>query len=235
MKIIPGQCYKNSWRYVTENKEWTLVHGLVFNPKIQEYMGHAWAELNDLVYDPTHDATLPLEYYYYIGKVTYTKKYSFEEIMYWSEEVRSYGPWDDKIDSAYHDGKSLWQKYKRSKKHKKSTERCFMPESKITVSWINLLGDAIKFENLPEEFKEKLLLLEKKKKIKNIDVDHCYDNNCSRQQMIAYYCYTITYNDGITEKKRFRYYEEKEVRERIKKNRLLGRKKYLHGLYSEDL
>ena len=107
-----------------------------------------------------------------------------------------------------------------------------MSENKITVSYENF-SDSVELKDLPEEFREKLLLLAKKKKIKTIDVFDCRDNNASFQHLIAYYHYKIQYVDNSIEKKKFRYYQEKWVREMIKRNKALGRKDCVRGFYPD--
>lgn len=111
-----GECYKNAFQFVVDNRNWTLVHGICTctNPLLRVDIGHAWAELRvDLtlpggtikwtwVADPTAMNIYPAEIYWHVGKVRHRRQYSFVQANELALHNEHYGPWDPVIMAVQH-------------------------------------------------------------------------------------------------------------------------------------
>lgn len=95
-----GQCYKNAYQKQQEADDWILVHGIVWNPKIKDWMGHAWNEKGGMVYDPSHDVLMAKDHYYALGQIQYVKRYNVNQAAKNALKTGTYGPWDRKINAA---------------------------------------------------------------------------------------------------------------------------------------
>ena len=104
-----GQCYQLAYQAITGSmNDWTLVHGiatLTGGPKRGKQFGHAWLEKGNQVYDPSTDQYVNKDKYYRVGQISYTKKYSFKEVLDKVLETGHYGPWDKKIWDIDNKGK----------------------------------------------------------------------------------------------------------------------------------
>lgn len=78
------------------NKELCLVHGLVWNQKIEGWMSHAWVESWNIVYDFSNNRdslSFKSDYYKHV-KTGSCVRYNLTEMLEKSVEKESYGPWD---------------------------------------------------------------------------------------------------------------------------------------------
>lgn len=100
-----GDCYKNSFDYVTKNRGWVLVHGIPLgtggSAEGLRY-GHAWVECDGVVYDPTVDVVLPKIIYYALGNIEYAVEYTVQQALDKVLEWEHYGPWDEVVCKAFH-------------------------------------------------------------------------------------------------------------------------------------
>jgi len=97
-----GQCYKNAFHWIYENPDWKLVHGLIYNPDLNDYMGHAWCEKDDMVLDPTHNLVIPRDFLYNRGRIEYTVSYTRARAIRLASHFDHYGAWDKKITGGIH-------------------------------------------------------------------------------------------------------------------------------------
>jgi hypothetical protein len=75
-----------------DNAEWCLVHGEVCGQN-QEYIGHAWLEKDDEVYDPVLNEFMTFEAYR-VGYAAFRiQKYSAEEAAVLMLKEKHFGPW----------------------------------------------------------------------------------------------------------------------------------------------
>ena len=82
-----GNCYDMAFEFLSQNQHWTLVHGIptLTGGKFKgAKYGHAW--------------------YYDLGKITYTKRYSYFKAIRLREEMKHSGPWDSRIQKTLHNG-----------------------------------------------------------------------------------------------------------------------------------
>ena len=101
---MAGHCYDDSFEYLLQNPDRTLVHGIVAGQgKLKGIRyGHAWIEHGDIVYDPSLDKRFPLVWYYAVGQIEYVVKYDFKEARTMILLEGTYGPWDKEISEAIH-------------------------------------------------------------------------------------------------------------------------------------
>jgi len=115
MEIKLGECYNNVLIYLEaqDNKDdWTVVHGIVTGQAEIEGVqhGHAWLEKTvdlfghsfEMVVDPSAKVEFPKDYYYQLGKITHTARYTYQEVLDLIDETVRPGPWDEKIMRAKH-------------------------------------------------------------------------------------------------------------------------------------
>jgi len=102
-----GQCYLESAKFILDAyrskndcNRWFLVHGEVFSPTYNEYIGHAWVEINDTVFDSSVGMVGPLEGYYDYGKIKKFRKYTAEEMVDKLLKYGHYGPWEEEDEQA---------------------------------------------------------------------------------------------------------------------------------------
>jgi len=103
-KNCASRCYEISFRFVSDNQDWILIHGIldiadVLDRREEEYRQyhHAWAEKDQYVFDPAHN-------YFYFKKdfkkafnAKMITRYSFLEAsgLLLSTKKMHYGPWHE--------------------------------------------------------------------------------------------------------------------------------------------
>jgi len=95
----------DAFMYNPKFSGWDLVHGIAVvaaGPHKGKDFGHAWLEKGDEVYDAASGNYLPTPIYYYFGKISYTVKYSKDQVGEMIDKFRHYGPWDEKINEVLH-------------------------------------------------------------------------------------------------------------------------------------
>lgn len=101
-----GNCFVVALQKFMENpKRYTLVHGIVTGQGPIEGIQycHAWVidEPTDMVIDmtlPSGSQQIPVNLYYYVGKITITKEYKAAEVSKMLDKYGTYGPWDKVFD-----------------------------------------------------------------------------------------------------------------------------------------
>jgi hypothetical protein len=89
-----GQCYILSWRAVSNQPGYKLVHGYITSRQ-GNTIDHAWCETETEVYDPVLDWKMPKDAYYALFRAEKEKEYSAEEAMELSSTFGTYGPWHE--------------------------------------------------------------------------------------------------------------------------------------------
>ena len=105
IKAKRGFCYENAFRFIMDNPDWILVHGIVIGSgptNLGKEMGHAWAENETDCYDPYTDIIILPELFYHFGQVKYVVKYTFKEALSLANKHKTYGAWDSKINKTLH-------------------------------------------------------------------------------------------------------------------------------------
>jgi hypothetical protein len=98
-----GNCFEDAGKRVTDPfkpSDWTLVHGLPFNPAVGMRMPHGWLEKAGTVWDPTAGAEFDKDFYYAMGKIEDTVRYTRVEAMNMMVEHGTYGYWDEMFEEA---------------------------------------------------------------------------------------------------------------------------------------
>ncbi len=97
IKIKRGNCYEAHARALLNNEEQGLLcHGTVWHEKTS-WHGHCWIENNNIVIDMAsgHPRTeLPIEVYYYFGKVKDVRRYTLEQVREKVLSTGNYGAWE---------------------------------------------------------------------------------------------------------------------------------------------
>ena len=101
-----GDCFVVALHKFMENpKRYTLVHGIVTGQGAIEGIQycHAWVidEPTDMVIDmtlPSGSQQIPVNLYYYVGKITITREYKASEVSKMLNKYGTYGPWDKVFD-----------------------------------------------------------------------------------------------------------------------------------------
>ena len=89
-----GKCYMLSYRYVSSNRGWNLVHGYITDSKkTGRTIDHAWAEKGTKVHDPVVGNTFDSKVYYLLFGAEKVKEYSQSEAMSNALKSGHYGPW----------------------------------------------------------------------------------------------------------------------------------------------
>ena len=102
-----GNCYDMAFEFLSQNQHWTLVHGIptLTGGKFKgAKYGHAWSEYGDMVFDALSGKCILASVYYDLGKITYTKRYSYFKAIRLREEMKHSGPWDSRIQKTLHNG-----------------------------------------------------------------------------------------------------------------------------------
>lgn len=86
-------CYKDAWVFVSKNRDWELIHGLIKDNRSGNTVEHAWAEKGNKVYDPKERKTYEKKAFYAIHYVRSVLRYSYKEAVDNRLEKTSYGPW----------------------------------------------------------------------------------------------------------------------------------------------
>jgi hypothetical protein len=98
-----GDCYEQALHYMQSDLSATLVHGLVTGQGPLEGIiyNHAWCEKNGKIIDMTlpkaAQKSLPIDFYYSIGHITVTYKYTYDQMLEKMNEFGTYGPWEKKL------------------------------------------------------------------------------------------------------------------------------------------
>lgn len=99
-----GECFTTTTKVMMDLPPSTnqiLVHGLPQGnggeAAIAGRFPHAWIELDGMVWDPNKDDWFPKSFYYDIGNVEYTVRYTKAEVDAIVQKKRNYGPWDKTI------------------------------------------------------------------------------------------------------------------------------------------
>lgn len=98
-----GTCYVDAANYFLENTnkntDLKLVHGLPTgqNAIAGIVYGHAWCEDRDFVYDSNCSNPIPIDLYYFIGKINVAYKYERKEAVNKLLEEANYGPWEQEL------------------------------------------------------------------------------------------------------------------------------------------
>ena len=98
-----GSCFEDAGKRITDPfkpSDWTLVHGLPFNSAVGMRMPHGWLEKGDTVWDPNIDDEFDRGFYYAMGDIKDTVKYTRFEAMNMMVEHGTYGWWDDMFAEA---------------------------------------------------------------------------------------------------------------------------------------
>lgn len=90
----PGYCYMYAFRYAQNNPDSTLVHGTIWSPVLKTWMGHAWVEHGDVVYEPTTDKMIPGFVFNHLVIQKNLRKYTFTQTVKRAVETENYGPWE---------------------------------------------------------------------------------------------------------------------------------------------
>lgn len=102
----PKHCYRNVYHWSEENESafqvTHVVHGVVFSALENQFIGHAWAESEEMCFDPTINAKYPKVEYYERLKIdpALCQRYSLEEANQRVVITGCYGPWSDGSDSG---------------------------------------------------------------------------------------------------------------------------------------
>jgi len=106
-----GRCYEFAFKFVRDNQQFTLVHGIGYSSQTKEIIGHAWCEIDDIAYDAVMDEAIQKEDYYKGFKLEDTFKYTAQEAIELVNEYEHYGYWDSGMNRAYPNGvKILFEK-----------------------------------------------------------------------------------------------------------------------------
>ena len=100
-----GDCYQSAGNlilpmYGDKHKGYTLVHGMVNGqgPLNSVRYGHAWVELDDIVFDYSNGRKLeiPKRVYYHVGQIKENDNiyYTQEETRRWILDIGTWGPWE---------------------------------------------------------------------------------------------------------------------------------------------
>jgi hypothetical protein len=95
MKKRKGDCYEVAGRKVMEDTHLLLCHGVTHNTLTGRFMGHAWNELGDMVFDFSNGNNIVMERkrYYKLGRIKKVRKYTSEEAMKLMLKHENFGPW----------------------------------------------------------------------------------------------------------------------------------------------
>ena len=90
-----GRCYEISLKFVSENREWFLVHGKA------QGQPHAWCELDDEILDLTiRETTFRKDVYKTLKQVAIDNVYTSNEAIVLNGFTTSNGPWTDEEREA---------------------------------------------------------------------------------------------------------------------------------------
>lgn len=96
-----GECYESAYTFMLKNnhlfEDLNLIQGWVYNPELDQYMGHAWNETKDIVYDWTQTKESIPKNEYYNTRQIHTKgilKYTYDEAISQGDKLGHYGPWN---------------------------------------------------------------------------------------------------------------------------------------------
>ena len=99
-----GTCYVDAYKYISENRNLKLVHGLVTGQGDIEGIryNHAWIEDGNTVIDASlkeqgrSTYKFPKDLYYAIGQINpkTTFRYTYKETVKKMYDTENYGPWE---------------------------------------------------------------------------------------------------------------------------------------------
>jgi hypothetical protein len=100
LQDFSGNCYVAAMRWITATKErdWFVVHGVIWSDLLGKRIGHAWCERGEIVVDlvlPVRSKIVPRERYYRHAHPEISKRYSTEEALLLSLKYRHSGPWEE--------------------------------------------------------------------------------------------------------------------------------------------
>jgi hypothetical protein len=98
-----GNCFEDAGRRATDpftNENWTLVHGLPFNPAIGMRMPHGWLEKDEIVLDTNSGKEIDKGLYYAMGKIEDTVRYTKTEARKMTVDTGHWGHWDEMFHEA---------------------------------------------------------------------------------------------------------------------------------------
>lgn len=105
-----GNCFEDAAKMVMSGERGygnvlTLVHGLPTNSMIGVPYPHGWIEWTDdeggeWVWDPCVDRVLNKVFYYHVGKIKDTVRYTRAELFDMLDEHGTYGWWDEMFEEA---------------------------------------------------------------------------------------------------------------------------------------
>jgi hypothetical protein len=98
-----GDCFNLAFNYIQNNHRVILVHGLVTGQGALEGIvyNHAWCEDGSKIIDMTLpkklQKSLDTKFYYTLGHIKITYRYTFKEALEKANEHGTYGPWEIKL------------------------------------------------------------------------------------------------------------------------------------------
>lgn len=91
-----GRCYELAGRFVLDNEDWTLVHGIT-NPPVGPYQdtpyAHAWVEKGNIVYDPVFNTFYNKDEYYNLYEPSKMKRYNIVKLRANALKYKHWGFW----------------------------------------------------------------------------------------------------------------------------------------------
>lgn len=101
-----GDCFKVAVDTLMKHPKYTLVHAVVTGqgPIAGIEYTHAFCidEATDMVIDNTQSSKhnkMPVGMYYYYGKISISREYTYREALENLVEYKTYGPWDPVFDN----------------------------------------------------------------------------------------------------------------------------------------
>lgn len=96
-----GQCYELSYKYVSSNPGWELVHGYITDSNFGtgHTIDHAWCQKGNKTFDPVLEKEYSKQDHKKIFNPEIVKVYTFEQVMDNAVKYMHYGPWH-KIDNS---------------------------------------------------------------------------------------------------------------------------------------
>jgi ppGpp synthetase/RelA/SpoT-type nucleotidyltranferase len=97
MGSTPGECYMWAYRYLESTGEGNLIHGTIWSPILNVWMGHAWVECEDpdYIYEPTTDKILSKYWFNANIKSKNIRRYNRFQAIHWAIKTGNYGPWEN--------------------------------------------------------------------------------------------------------------------------------------------
>jgi len=96
-KVYPKSCYEKSYQYITSHyiNGMVLVHGsLQFNESIPIPVGHAWVEIDDILFDGVYQRFYNKDLYYKELGLVKDFEYTAEQAYEFALKSGHYGSWE---------------------------------------------------------------------------------------------------------------------------------------------